>query len=81
VAVVFGSETFGLSNEQLMKCRWLINIPANPDYMSLNLAAAVQVWPMNCAATLEDAGAALPQPLLRRAMRTSRPFIRHWKSR
>jgi tRNA C32,U32 (ribose-2'-O)-methylase TrmJ len=43
VAVVFGSETFGLSNEQLMKCRWLINIPANPDYASLNLGAAVQV--------------------------------------
>ena len=29
VALVFGSETYGLSNEQLMKCRWLINIPSN----------------------------------------------------
>ena len=43
VAIVFGSETYGLSNEQLMQCRWLVNIPANPDYMSLNLAAAVPV--------------------------------------
>jgi tRNA/rRNA methyltransferase len=61
VAVVFGSETFGLSNEQLMKCRWLINIPANPDYASLNLGAAVQVLAYELRATLEDAVLPLPQ--------------------
>lgn len=60
VALVFGSETFGLSNEQLMKCRWLLNIPANPEYMSLNLAAAVQV----CAYELRSLvdGNVLPLP-------------------
>jgi tRNA/rRNA methyltransferase len=43
VALVFGNETSGLSNEELAQCgRWAM-IPANPDYSSLNLAAAVQL--------------------------------------
>lgn len=60
VALVFGSETYGLSNAQLAKCQWLINIPANPDYMSLNLAAAVQVLAYELRCTLEDAVLPLP---------------------
>jgi tRNA/rRNA methyltransferase len=43
VALVFGNETFGLTNEELARCQWLAVIPANPAYASLNLAAAVQV--------------------------------------
>jgi tRNA/rRNA methyltransferase len=43
VALVFGNETFGLSNEELVRCSALAHIPANPVYSSLNLAAAVQV--------------------------------------
>ena len=42
-AVVFGNERFGLPNEIVEKCNVLINIPANPDYSSLNLAQAIQV--------------------------------------
>ena len=42
-AVIFGNERFGLPNEIVEKCNVLINIPANPDYSSLNLAQAVQV--------------------------------------
>lgn len=42
-AIVFGRERSGLTNEELMSCHTLINIPVNPDYCSLNLAAAVQV--------------------------------------
>lgn len=42
-ALVFGSERYGLPNEVIEKCNVLINIPANPDYSSLNLAQAVQV--------------------------------------
>jgi tRNA/rRNA methyltransferase len=42
-AFVFGSERYGLPNEIIEKCNVLINIPANPDYSSLNLAQAVQV--------------------------------------
>jgi len=43
VALVFGNETFGLSNEELARCQGFVNIPSNPAYGSLNLAAAVQV--------------------------------------
>lgn len=43
VAMVFGNETFGLSREELACCQALVTIPANPEYSSLNLAAAVQV--------------------------------------
>lgn len=43
VALVFGNETFGLTNEELARCQALAVIPANPEYASLNLAAAVQV--------------------------------------
>ncbi len=43
IAIVFGREHSGLSNEELDRCQHLINIPAKPDYSSLNLAAAVQV--------------------------------------
>jgi tRNA/rRNA methyltransferase len=43
VAIVFGTETFGLTNDDVSRCQTLAFIPANPDYGSLNLAAAVQV--------------------------------------
>jgi len=43
VALVFGNETSGLSNDELLACQRLASIPANPEYPSLNLAAAVQV--------------------------------------
>lgn len=43
VALVFGREDRGLSNEELQLCHFHVQIPANPDYSSLNLAAAVMV--------------------------------------
>src|SRR5690554_4650161 len=43
VALVFGREDRGLTNEELHKCNYHMHIPANPDYSSLNLATAVQV--------------------------------------
>lgn len=42
-ALVFGCERTGLENEDLQRCHATVCIPANPDYASLNLAAAVQV--------------------------------------
>ncbi|MEO5693263.1 MAG: RNA methyltransferase [Usitatibacter sp.] len=57
VALVFGNETSGLSNEELLRCQRLVHIPANPAYSSLNLAAAVQV------ACYELAATAGPHPL------------------
>jgi len=43
VAIVFGTESVGMSNAQLQQCHYRIEIPANPDYSSLNLSQAVQV--------------------------------------
>lgn len=43
VALVFGNETSGLSNEEVALCHFPVMIPVNPDFHSLNLAAAVQV--------------------------------------
>lgn len=43
VAIVFGREHSGLSNEEVALCHYLMHIPSNPDYSSLNIAAAVQV--------------------------------------
>jgi tRNA (cytidine32/uridine32-2'-O)-methyltransferase len=43
-AIVFGNEQSGLSNEELQRCHLHVQIPANPAYSSLNLAAAVQVF-------------------------------------
>ncbi len=43
VALVFGREHSGLTNDELEKCHYLVHIPSNPEYSSLNLGAAVQV--------------------------------------
>lgn len=42
VALVFGRENNGLSNEELQLCHFHVCLPANPEYSSLNLAMAVQ---------------------------------------
>ncbi len=43
VAMLFGCEQSGLSNSEIDRCQYLVQIPTNPDYGSLNLAAAVQI--------------------------------------
>jgi len=56
VALVFGTEMSGLSNDELARCSAVATIAANPDYGSLNLAAAVQVaaWELRTAALGAD---------------------------
>ncbi|GHE22085.1 RNA methyltransferase [Halomonas urumqiensis] len=43
VALVFGRERFGLTNDEIRCCSHQVSIPANPDYGILNLSQAVQV--------------------------------------
>ena len=43
IALVFGNERTGLSNDDVERCSALAHIPANPAYSSLNLAQAIQV--------------------------------------
>jgi len=44
VSVVFGTEKYGLTNEELDLCQILMTIPGNPNYFSLNVASAIQVF-------------------------------------
>ncbi|WP_110657722.1 RNA methyltransferase [Salinicola halimionae] len=48
VALVFGREDTGLTNAELQRCHQHVHIPTNPDFSSLNLAAAVQVLAYEC---------------------------------
>jgi len=61
VAIVFGREDRGLTNEELHKCHYHVHIPSNPEYSSLNLAAAVQVlaYELRVSSLEADAGKAL----------------------
>lgn len=43
IALVFGREYAGLTNEELQRCQFHVHIPSDPEFGSLNLAAAVQV--------------------------------------
>lgn len=58
VALVFGSEKFGLSNEDISHCHWLLRIPARGEHGSMNLGQAVAICLYE---TIRDAAA--PQEL------------------
>ena len=64
VALLFGTEMSGLTNEEAARCQIMVRIPSNPDYSSLNLAAAVQLlsYEMRLAAGQGDCGAPPLQP-------------------
>lgn len=42
-ALLFGREHSGLTNEEMARCHFLLHIPTNPEFSSLNVAAAIQV--------------------------------------
>ena len=62
VAVVFGSEKFGLTNVELARCNLMVTIPTAAEYASLNLAMAVQVIAYDLWLALRP-GAPPPPPL------------------
>jgi tRNA (cytidine32/uridine32-2'-O)-methyltransferase len=64
VAMVFGQERSGLSNESLDLCTRLLRIPCNPDFSSLNLGSAVQVVAYELSQALQSVplGAPVPHP-------------------
>ncbi len=66
IALVFGNETYGLSNEELAKCQMVVSIPTDAAYTSLNLASAVQIMAyelhgVNAAPRQESASPELAQ--------------------
>jgi tRNA/rRNA methyltransferase len=60
-AILFGSEKFGLSNDDLSHCHWLLRIPARPEHSSMNLGQAVAVCLYELIRNTE-AEAAIPPP-------------------
>ncbi len=67
VALVFGRENSGLTNAELDCCQYLIRIPCNKDFSSLNLAAAVQVFTYElfsrASQQIEEEAVSAPEPL------------------
>lgn len=62
VALVFGNERAGLSNDELQQCHAAVHIPSDAEYGSLNLAAAVQVLAYELRlAALAAGGASTPE--------------------
>lgn len=62
VALVFGTESSGLSNEEVMRCDRLVTIPTDADFSSLNLASAVQL--LSYELRLAGLGDILPPPVV-----------------
>ncbi len=63
IAFLFGCERFGMSNEDVYRCHVALSIPSNPQFASLNLAAALQLVAYEWRLALGGfASAAQPQP-------------------
>jgi tRNA/rRNA methyltransferase len=62
VALLFGSEKFGLSNEQLSHCHWLLHIPTSRENISMNLGQAVAVCLYELVRDAKTAGPVEKQP-------------------
>ena len=54
VALLFGSEKIGLTNEDFTHCHWLLNIPTREQHMSMNLGQAVAVCLFGFARSVGD---------------------------
>lgn len=80
VAFVFGSERFGLANEDLWRCHQVLSIPTNPAYGSLNLAQAVQLiaWEWRQALGGFEVVPAAPEPSMADAA-SVQGVLTHWE--
>jgi tRNA/rRNA methyltransferase len=80
VGFLFGSERYGMRNEDVYRCHAALQIPTNPGYGSLNLAAAIQVVAYEWRMALGGFGAAPaapPQPLA--DAQAVAGMLRHWE--
>lgn len=82
VALLFGRESRGLTNRELDRCHYLVRIPANPEFPSLNIASAVMVllYELRNAATRAAGGEAATDPQTaepRAVAEEMRHFYRH----
>lgn len=85
IALVFGREDTGLTNVELQRCHAHVHIPTNPDFASLNLAAAVQVltyecrlaWMASTTGATTDTVAQPPAPQAPLAIDSDEPLATH----
>jgi tRNA/rRNA methyltransferase len=63
VALMFGSEKIGLTNDDFSHCHWLLNIPTHGEYLSMNLGQTVAVCLYEIArSTPPESSASVPNP-------------------
>jgi TrmH family RNA methyltransferase len=67
IAILFGRERTGLLNSELDYCQSLVHIPTNPDYSSLNVAAAVQLISYECSIHQQTNLLSTPEPNQKRS--------------
>lgn len=80
VAFVFGSERYGMRNEDVYRCHVALTIPTAPDYGSLNLAAAIQVVAYEWRTALGGFGVAPPAPAPQQAdAQAVAGMLAHWE--
>jgi tRNA/rRNA methyltransferase len=81
VGFVFGSERYGLANEDVYRCHVALSIPTNPDYGSLNLASAMQVIAYEWRMALGGFSAASPGPVEapRADAKSVQGMLTHWE--
>ncbi|OOG48249.1 RNA methyltransferase [Polaromonas sp. A23] len=80
VAFLFGSERFGMQNEDVYRCHVALSIPTDPKFGSLNLAAAVQLIAYDWREALGGFGVqtATPEPVLADAAAVA-GMLAHWE--
>jgi tRNA/rRNA methyltransferase len=80
IAFLFGSERFGMSNEDVYRCHVCLSIPSNPDFGSLNLGAALQViaYEWRLALGAYDVQEATATPVLADASQLA-GMLDHWE--
>lgn len=62
IALLFGSEKFGLSNEDLSHCQWLLRIPTREEHGSMNLGQAVAVCLYELKRSTDQEAIRFPEP-------------------
>ena len=79
VGFVFGSERYGLANEDVYRCHVALSIPTNPAYGSLNLASAMQVIAYEWRLALGGFGVPAASPAPHADARAVQGMLDHWE--
>lgn len=79
VAFLFGPERYGMRNEDVYRCHAALRIPVDPDYGSLNLAAAIQVIAYEWRQALGGFGLPPAPPPQAADAAAVAGMLRHWE--